>query len=215
MNDNNALWSRVEKTDPKYTKQFSRSGGFKGTATNATYLAMKATQTFGPCGIGWGINVLSEQFVEGAPLDGGVRAVVHKLHVRLWYILDGVRGEIEHFGQTDFVYSTKSGLRTDEEAPKKSLTDAMSKCLSLLGFSADIHMGRYDDNKYVASLQDEFESAEAQPWIEKIDGAKAVEELEAMGPEIAKAPLSTESKEKIRAAYSARKHALAPAKAAA
>ena len=157
---NTDLWDSVEKTDPKHTKGFSRGGGFKGTATNATYLAKKATERFGPCGTGWGLNVLSEEVMQGAPLIVGDAQVgselIHKLHVRLWYVLDGKRGEVEHFGQTQFVGKNKNGFYTDEEAPKKSMTDAMSKCLSLLGFSADIHMGLYDDNKYVQSLQKEF-----------------------------------------------------------
>lgn len=158
--DNMSVWAKVEKTDPKYTKQFSRGGGFKGTATNATYLARKATEMFGPCGIGWGINVLSEEVLTGAPhvIEGQVVAhdMIHKVHARLWYVLDGKRGEVEQFGQTQIVGRNKNGFYTDEEAPKKSLTDAMSKCLSLLGFSADIHLGLYDDNKYVAKLHEEF-----------------------------------------------------------
>lgn len=158
--DNMSIWGKVEKTDPKYTKQFSRGGGFKGTATNATYLARKATETFGPCGTGWGINVLSEEVFTGAPhvIEGQVIAhdMIHKVHARLWYVLDGKRGEVEQFGQTQIVGRNKHGFYTDEEAPKKSLTDAMSKCLSLLGFSADIHLGLYDDNKYVAQLQQDF-----------------------------------------------------------
>lgn len=158
--DNTALWQAVEKTDPAFTKQFSRGGGFKGTATNATYLARKATEQFGPCGTGWGVQVIDEEIIEGAPLllEGVVVAHerVHKVRARLWYVRDGVRGEVEQFGQTQMVGKNKNGFYTDEEAPKKSLTDAMSKCLSLLGFSADIHLGLYDDNKYVASLQAEF-----------------------------------------------------------
>lgn len=158
--DTMQLWESVEKTDPKYTKQFSRGGGFKGTATNATYLARKATERFGPCGIGWGVDVVSEEIIQGAPhvIDGQVVAhdLIHKVRARLWYVLDGVRGEVEHFGQTQFVGRNKHGFYTDEEAPKKSLTDAMSKCLSMLGFSADIHLGMYDDNKYVAKLHEEF-----------------------------------------------------------
>lgn len=162
---NTALWQAVEKTDPAYTKQFSRGGGFKGTATNATYLARKATEQFGPCGIGWGVQVADEEIIEGAPMiaDGVVVAHerIHKVRARLWYIRDGVRGEVEQFGQTQMVGKNKNGYYTDEEAPKKSLTDAMSKCLSLLGFSADIHLGLYDDNKYVAGLRDEFAPKEA------------------------------------------------------
>src|SRR5690606_33983634 len=145
---------------PKYTKQSSRGGGFNGTATNATYLARKATETFGPCGTGWGINVLSEEVFTGPPqvIEGQVVAhdMIHKVHARLWYVLDRKRGEVEQFGQTQIVGRNKNGFYTDEEAPKKPLTDAMSKCLSLLGFSADIHLGMYDDNKYVAQLRQDF-----------------------------------------------------------
>lgn len=155
--ENLALWQRVEKTDPQYTKPFSRGGGFRGTATNATYLAKKATEIFGPIGIGWGLEILDEAIMEGAPLDAqGNHEKIHKVRVKLWYRLDGVRGEVVQFGQTTFVGRNRNGLFTDEEAPKKSLTDAMSKCLSLLGFSADVYLGRFDDNKYVSDLQQEF-----------------------------------------------------------
>ncbi len=177
--DNMKLWAGVEKTDPKYTKQFSRGGGFKGTATNATYLARKATEQFGPCGTGWGINVLSEEVFTGAPhvIDGQVVAhdMIHKVHAKLWYVVDGKRGEVEQFGQTQIVGRNKNGFYTDEEAPKKSLTDAMSKCLSLLGFSADIHLGLYDDNKYVAELRREFagqqEAEKPSAKVTPLDGA--------------------------------------------
>jgi hypothetical protein len=82
--------------------------------------------------------------------------VIHVLRVKLWYVYQGKRGEVIHFGQTPFVGRNKNGFFTDEEAPKKSMTDAMSKCLSLIGFSADVHLGLYDDNKYVADLRKEF-----------------------------------------------------------
>lgn len=175
------LWLSVEKTDPAYTKRFSRGGGFKGTATNSTYLARKATERFGPCGTGWGINVLDEDIITGAPhvnSDGVVVAydLIHKIRARLWYVVDGVRGEVEQFGQTQIVGKNKNGFYTDEEAPKKSLTDAMSKCLSLLGFSADIHLGLYDDNKYLAALRAEFapaiseeQVATLREWIESTE----------------------------------------------
>lgn len=154
---NLSLWENVEKTDPHYTKPFSRGGGFRGTATNATYLAKKATETFGPMGIGWGLDILDEDLMEGAPLDAqGNLEKIHKVRVKLWYKLGGERGEVIQFGQTTFVGRNRNGLFTDEEAPKKSLTDAMSKCLSLLGFSADIYLGRFDDNKYVNDLQQEY-----------------------------------------------------------
>lgn len=157
MADNLRLWKQVEKTDPNFTKPFNRGGGFRGTAVNSTYLARRATEVFGPIGIGWGVEILDEALMEGAPLDDkGTRELIHKVRVKLWYKQGEMRGEVVQFGQTVFVGRNKFGLFTDEEAPKKSMTDAMSKCLSLLGFAADVHLGRYDDNKYLQALASEF-----------------------------------------------------------
>ena len=43
--------------------------------------------------------------------------------------------------------------RFDEDWAKKILTDITTKALSKLGFSADVFLGMYDDNKYVNSLK--------------------------------------------------------------
>ena len=159
-NTNLDLWSQVETTDPAYVKQFQRSG-FTGSSINPTYLAQKATQAFGPMGIGWGLDIVEEKFQEGAPLlvnDLQVgKEVIHIIRAKLWYVWNGVKGEIVQFGQTPFVGMRSSAPYTDEDAPKKSLTDAMSKCLSLLGFSADIYTGAWDSIKYInnTTTQDE------------------------------------------------------------
>jgi hypothetical protein len=157
---NMELWNAVAVTNPNFVKSFTRGGGFSGTAINATYQAQKATETFGPCGIGWGIDILEERYQDGSPLiqDGAVvgKEVIHVLRAKLWYVYQGKRGEVIHFGQTLFTGRNKNDFFTDEEAPKKSMTDAMSKCLSLIGFSADVHLGLYDDNKYVADLRQQF-----------------------------------------------------------
>lgn len=210
---NTAIWDAVQATDPRFTKGFSRSGGFKGTATNATYLARKATEQFGPMGTGWGLNVLDETLLQGAPVmaDGVVvgHVQVHRVHARLWYVLDGKRGEIEQFGQTEFVGRNKNGWFTDEEAPKKSLTDAMTKCLSLLGFSADIHLGLYDDNKYVAGLREQFaEPPEGVEWLDAIEGASSVDELNKLADELRTANLSEVTLKAVRRAWAARAKAL-------
>jgi hypothetical protein len=46
-------------------------------------------------------------------------------------------------------------LFTDEDAPKKSVTDALTKALSMIGFAGDIFSGRWDDNRYVEGLKEE------------------------------------------------------------
>lgn len=173
--DNLALWNAVVKTDPAYTKTFRRSGGFEGTAINFVYLARKATEQFGPMGLGWGAKILEEKYVPGHRLSSGDNAVIHVVRIELWYKRGGKRGSIEAYGQTTFIGEDKRGAFTDEEAPKKSLTDAMSKALSWLGFGADVHLGLYDDNKYVSELRKEFEPE------------KKVEQRKEMAEELVKA----------------------------
>lgn len=163
------IWEAVESTDFEATKQFNRGGGFKGTAINPIYQARKATELWGPMGEGWGIEILKDEIVPGfthQTESGPVPEQIHRVLVRLWYVPDGYDwGEVDknvypsvtQYGSTTFVGKNKYGGFTDEEAFKKSLTDAMTKCLSLLGFSADVFTGKWDDNKYVNDRQKESE----------------------------------------------------------
>lgn len=87
-------------------------------------------------------------------------------------------GVVEHFGQTTFVGKNKFGYFTDEEAPKKSLTDAIGKALSMLGFSADIYLGLFDDNKYVNDRKAEVaKEGKLKPEIKAKMTAEQVEAL--------------------------------------
>lgn len=168
--ENLMLWNSVEKTDPAFTKDFNRGGGFKGTAINPTYLAKKATEAFGPAGLGWGWKVLCEEQMVGAPIADDCREIIHSLHVEVWYrptremcerygVEFGYIARISQYGATTFVGKNKYGPFTDEETKKKSLTDGVGKCLALIGFSSDVHMGRYDDSKYVNDRRAEVAAA--------------------------------------------------------
>ena len=150
MTDNLTLWKAVEKTPPAHTKAITGKS-YSGTSPKPHYLVLKATETFGPCGIGWGFNIVDERIEEGA---GGERLSIAR--VKVWYEWNGRRGEVEHIGGTQFSGVRSSGKAfTDEDAPKKSVTDALVKALSMIGFAGDIFMGRYDDSKYVAELREE------------------------------------------------------------
>lgn len=173
MTDKNlSIWDAVQQTDPKFTKDYTGPGGFTGTAVNAQYLAKKATEQFGPVGTGWGYDVLEERFDVGGPLtnkEGVVlaHASVHTIKLSLWYMgADGERKTVVHYGHTPFITANKYGVTTDLEASKKSLTDAIGKCLSQLGFSADIRLGLFDDIHYVNEITNEAELERAE---EKID----------------------------------------------
>lgn len=158
--NNLELWDIVKTTDPEFTKGFSKGGGFKGTSINPTYNTKKATNLFGPFGIGWGVDVVGQSFqdghlilIEGTPI---CREIIHIVQINFWYKWKGEKGNIPAFGQTSFVGQNKNGLYTDEEAPKKSLTDAITKAMSMLGFSADIFTGLYDDVKYINDIRGNF-----------------------------------------------------------
>lgn len=213
---NLALWESVQATDPGYTKAFSRSGGFRGTAINHSYQQKRATQAFGPKGIGWGSKILEERYAEGAPIlhkDQVIgREVIHVVRIELWYLLDGKRGSVEAFGQTQFVGSNKHGVYTDEEAPKKSLTDAESKALASLGFSADVHLGLFDDSKYVNDLSQRVAEAEKPkgPTIAEltaaVEAATTLDELKAAAAKASGA--SDADRAALKPVYLARKAAL-------
>lgn len=161
--DNLSLWLRVEKTDPVFTSRMN--GPFPGTAIAPAWLMRKATEQFGPLGIGWGYDIVEEKFVDGAPLGYDAageslgRAQVHILRLRLWYVWQGKRGQFEHFGQTSYVGRGANGLATESDVAKKSLTDALSKCLSMLGFGGDVHLGLFDDPTYVERMHREHSEA--------------------------------------------------------
>lgn len=173
MTDNLKMWKSVQKTDPAFTKEYSGPGGFSGTAVNASYLAMRATDVFGPCGTGWGYDVLEDRFDIGGPIiDKTTKEVLcnsqmHTIKLAFWYLgADGEKKTVIHYGHTPFITQNKFGVATDFEAPKKSLTDAIGKCLSQLGFSADIRLGLYDDIHYVSELKNESEIERADDKVE-------------------------------------------------
>jgi len=168
---NLAIWSQVEKTDTRYTKA-AKVGGQQITSLSGTAMIMKATEVFGPAGIGFGWSVLEERFDKGAEMfsgEGDKRVSLgfelnHTVKIQFWFKQDGQRGELEQYGCTPYLYKSKFGTTTDGEAPKKSLTDAIKKSLSMLGFSADVFLGMFDDANYVEQRRDEvmIEQAEDQ-----------------------------------------------------
>jgi len=193
--DNISLWKGVMRTNPRYTKDMGDLG-FGGTAINAEYMIMRATEKFGPVGIGWGWEILEDKMIEGAPLtekifegtkfvgkrilrdaDGSLMFELnHYIRIGLWYIKDGKKGIVENFGSTPYRQSTKNGIQCDSEVHKKSLTDAIKKCLSGLGFCADVWLGLYDDAAYKAESVIEFGLKDATDKAE--DSTRIREELD-------------------------------------
>lgn len=160
MTDNMRIWDQVQTTDPAHTK-VARLGGRAITSIDAMYQIKRATEVFGPVGEGWsyttefGFEKASEETtyvwcdVTIGYMNGDER--------QKWCTFGPVRG------LNLIRYKAQSGRQMeDEDAPKKAMTDALTKALSHLGFSADVFLGMYDDNKYVASLKQEFNAKKAK-----------------------------------------------------
>jgi hypothetical protein len=161
MSNNLDLWNKLGKTDPDHTKSFTRGGGFKGTAIKPIYTEQKMTEHFGPCGVGWGF---SEPKFQVVPASEGQIAVYCWLD--LWYSHEGkISAPVPGVGGDMVVIKQSSGLRTNDEAFKAAFTDAISNAMKHIGMSADVHMGLFDDHKYVREVKEEIaaERAPQQP----------------------------------------------------
>lgn len=160
--DNLRIWERYAATDPRHTKPVSF--GRKFTAIDTYYQIMRATEAFGPWGEGWGWTSDHEVVVAVNDMEGVSKtSTFAKVALTLWYIESGGSNKVASCGPViamNLLVSNK-GV-PDEEAFKKATTDALTKSLSYLGFSADVFMGKFDDNRYVEAMKAEFIKADAK-----------------------------------------------------
>lgn len=152
--DNLAIWNALGKTDPAHTKQFSRAGGFKGTALKPIWVERQLTDLFGPVGIGWGMGEPTFQIVVVGE-ETLVYCTVTCWHTSPVHTFVGVGGDKVASKRRD------GGVFADDEAFKKAFTDAIMNAFKHVGAGADIHMGQFDDSKYVREVAREFAAQEA------------------------------------------------------
>ena len=153
------IWNRLCKTDPKHTKRFQRAGGFSGTAIKPIWTILRMTEVFGPCGTGWGME--KPEFEIQAAVDEWLVFCT----VGIWYMDGEKRGIVYGVGGDKFVVKQKSGLRSSDEAYKMAYTDAIGNAIKFIGVAADVHMGRFDDNKYVKDMEAEFGGTSEVPVL--------------------------------------------------
>jgi len=142
------LWDSIFITDPRATKAYN-TGRFQGTDITPMWIVRQLTRTFGPVGVGWGVKVLEEKTV-----DLG-KEVMHQAHIGLWYYPEGRTATapaqsdappavVEAIGAAPYLKQEKNGAHVDDDAPKKSMTGALKRAASYIGFGADVHMGFHD-----------------------------------------------------------------------
>ena len=160
------IWSALGKTDPAHTKGFKRAGGFQGTAIKPIWITQRLTELFGPVGAGWGFEKPEFQIVEGVNAERLVYCTV-----TAWYLDEEITGPIRNFVhgvggdkiithiKANAQYNRPERWENDDEAFKKAFTDALGNAFKFVGVGADVHMGLFEDSKYLAEVAAEFQAA--------------------------------------------------------
>ena len=141
------FYKSVAKTDPKMVKR-AKVSGINITAIDPQYQTELATEAFNSLyGNEWGIkdiNFSTRRYGEGANL---VEVMTLK---GVFYYPDG---DFEYAVSGKSYYVSQKGYpMLDTEIEKKLLTNFKSKCLSILGFNADVFKGMFDDSAYVNEM---------------------------------------------------------------
>lgn len=134
------------RNTPMEARRAISAGRLKGfTDINPMWRFKRLTEVFGPCGIGWKYEIVSQRLQAGHGNE--VAAFVDIL----LYYKDGAdwSAPVPGVGGSMFVAQEKNGPHTSDEAFKMALTDAIGTACKALGMSADIYYAN-DRTKYSA-----------------------------------------------------------------
>ena len=143
-NENLKLWRSVERTNPFYTKA-AKVGGVNITSIAPQYQIMNVTEQFGVYGEKWGFKDID--------LDVSLAEKFNLVVFKGTFFFPN--GEFEIINSCK-LYMDRALTMVDDNFAKKIETDALTKAISKLGFNADIFMGKFDDVRYVAEMNEEF-----------------------------------------------------------
>jgi hypothetical protein len=144
-NNNRIYWDQLNETNPALTKEFNKFGKTL-TTIDPQYQIMKMTEIFGPVGKGWSYDCeysISE------------KCVFAEVTIR-WKSLATIANWFKYGPICSVQALFKKNGSLDDEAPKKAMTDALTKGFSHLGMSADVFMGKFDNDKYVQELKEKY-----------------------------------------------------------
>lgn len=180
MKDNLELWNKVEKTNPKYTKN-AKIGGNAITSISPQFQIMNVTEQFGSYGSTWGFKSIELDYslvntpfkkdkTEGSypnikvvgKEDSFMGLVVFKA------IFFYPSGEFPIINSIS-LFTNNDMSKIDDNFAKKIETDALTKAISKLGFNADIFMGKFDDVRYIEEMKKEFNKPVEKPILSITD----------------------------------------------
>jgi len=195
MTDNMRFYEASRSVPEEAQKQFN-NGSFSGTDINPMWRIKKLTEMFGPCGVGWYYEVISERS------EAILETVMAIVDLNLYIKVDGEWSKpIFGTGGNTLIRTTKTGPKPSDEGYKMALTDALSVACKALGIGADIYFSK-DKTKYTQYTTGEAAQGSAEAAREA--GQKKLEQIEAKMAEAAQKPAagrqmaSDEQKEYIK-----------------
>ena len=157
--ENMSIYNAGRSVPAEAQKKFD-NGRFKGTDINPMWRIKKLTELFGPCGIGWYYEVISERCEEHGDTDT-IAIVDLNLYIRVdgeWSKpIYGTGGNVIK----RFINKTQR-IDVSDEGYKMALTDALSVACKALGIGADVYF-EADRTKYTAARETQETKPVAKP----------------------------------------------------
>ena len=139
--DKMTIWNAGYKVPKDAQKEFS-NGRFKGSSIEPTWRYRVLTELFGACGMGWRFVQVNSQY---SP-DGSA----HYCTGYLEYVTEGTLADPDariHRTST-LTGGTPVYAKGQDETPKMSETDCISKLCHHMGIAGDVYAGKFDGDKY-------------------------------------------------------------------
>lgn len=161
--ENLTAWDALARPPAEALKTI-KGGRLQGmTDVNPQWRYKAMTAQFGPCGDGWTYEI------KKLWTEPGVRGEV----LAFAKVVVRVGGEeIPGIGGSKLIAEEKDGLRSNDEAYKMAVTDALSVALKMLGVAADIYAGMWDGSKYRDEDRTErptpFDETGYRAWIDNL-----------------------------------------------
>lgn len=143
--DNMQIYNAGRAVPAEAQKQFS-NGKFSGTDINPMWRIKKLTELFGPCGVGWYIDNVTERCEEHGETTMAI------VNLELYIKVDGEWSK-PIYGTGGNVLLNKG--HASDEGYKMAFTDALSIACKSLGIGADIWFAN-DTTKYTRSNNDDL-----------------------------------------------------------
>jgi len=172
--DNMHIWEEV-KQPPKEALKKIPAGRLKGMSDiSPQWRYQKATEIFGPCGVGWKYSI-DKLWLEPAGDE-----ILAFAQISLFVKIEGDWSDpIPGIGGSHLTAMESRGPYNSNEAYKMAVTDALSVAFKVLGWGADIYLGRWDGMRYIVIPKKDINEEKVADWSSACEEAAggAIEEF--------------------------------------